>query len=108
MVEIITKIFLFLLPLQQTHQRTLLRHPRMQKMRNHHTQNMQVSHPLTQIHQTQETRLQVHRRQEQRHQNIPPVETVQLHRQCQVLSLLLDMQWDRKLHLPMVRQTQTQ
>ena len=61
-----------------------------------------------QIYQTQKTRLQVHRCEEQCDQNIPSMEAIQLYSQRQVLSLLLDMQWDRKLYLFVVWQTQTQ
>lgn len=101
MVAIITKIVLFLLPLQEAHQWTLLGHPGVQKVRNHHPQDLQV-------HQTKKTRLQVHRGQKQCHQNLSPVETVQHHHQRTMLHLRRSMQRNRKLHVSLVQKVQTQ
>jgi len=40
MVTFLAKIILFLLPLQQTHQWLVLGYPRVQKMRNNHSQDL--------------------------------------------------------------------
>ena len=101
MVKIREKIILFLLSLQETHQRTLLGHPGVQKMRNNNPQNMQ-------IHPTPKTRLQIHSSKKQRNKNIPSVAPNNNNKKLKMFNLHLNLQRHIKLLMPMVRQIETQ